>query len=210
MLQGMPSTAKAPPLTVPERLLDTARTLFAEKGFEGASVQDVVTAAGVTKGAMYHYFGSKDDLLYEIYHRILMLQTERLEHCAQAEGPIEERLRDAVVDVVVTTADNLDDLTIFFRSMHMLEPGKQRAIRTERRRYHEIFRGMVEEGQRGGVFRAGVSADLVVDYFFGAVHHLPTWFRPTGRMDAREIGETYARLLLEGLTTARPAIGGVR
>jgi len=82
---------------------------------------------------------------------------------------------------VFTTAENLDDLTIFFRSMHMLEPGKQRAIHTERRRYHELFRGMVEEGQRTGVFRPDIAADLVVDYFFGAVHHLPTWFRPSGR-----------------------------
>ena len=203
----MSSTVKAPPLSVPERLIAAATRLFAEKGYESTSVQEVVAAAGVTKGAMYHYFGSKDDLLYEIYHRILLLQTERLEHFAQAESPIEERLRGAVVDVVVTTAQNLDDLTIFFRSMHMLEREKQRAVRVERRRYHEIFRGMVEEGQRASVFRADVAADLVVDYFFGAVHHLPTWFRSSGPMEAQEIGETYGDLLLHGLTTARGASG---
>jgi AcrR family transcriptional regulator len=188
--------------SVVERLIAAAIPLFAEQGYERTTVQEVVAAAGVTKGAMYHYFKSKDDLLYQIYHRILTVQTERLEHFVAIEGPIEERLRDAAIDVVTTTVENLEDLTIFFRSMHMLEPGKQRTVRTERRRYHELFRGMVEEGQRAGVFRADVTADLVVDYFFGAVHHLPTWFRPSGRMAGRELGENYARLLLEGLKTA--------
>ena len=61
-----------PPL--PDRLLAVATRMFAEKGFGNTSVQEIVEAAGVTKGAMYHYFGSKDDLLYEIYHRLLLGQ----------------------------------------------------------------------------------------------------------------------------------------
>ena len=48
---------------MPERLLRAATTLFAEHGFDGTSVQEIVEAAGVTKGAMYHYFASKEDLL---------------------------------------------------------------------------------------------------------------------------------------------------
>ena len=71
---------------LPERLLAVATRLFAEKGFEGTSVQEIVAAAGVTKGAMYHYFASKDDLLYEIYHRLLVMQTNRLQQFAGGEG----------------------------------------------------------------------------------------------------------------------------
>ena len=123
--------------SVPERLVDVARQLFAEKGFEGTSVQDVVAAAGVTKGAMYHYFGSKDDLLYEIYGRVLRMQMERLEKFAAEESPVEERLRAAASDVVVTTIENLQSTTIFFRSLHQLGEEKQKEVRRERRRYHE-------------------------------------------------------------------------
>src|SRR5262245_44606447 len=87
---------------VPGRLLEAATRLFAEKGFESTSVQEVVEAAGVTKGAMYHYFGSKDDLLYEIYHRVLSVQTERLEKLFAADGTYAERVHAAAVDVVLT------------------------------------------------------------------------------------------------------------
>ena len=185
--------------TVPERLLDTARALFAEKGFEGASVQDVVAAAGVTKGAMYHYFSSKDDLLYEIYARVLRMQMERLEKVAAQELPVEERVRAAAADVVATTIENLASTTIFFRSLHQLSEEKQKEVRRERRRYHETFRDMVVEGQQAGVFRGDVSAELAVDYFFGSVHHLPMWWKPRGRLSGAEVGRSFADLFVSGL-----------
>jgi AcrR family transcriptional regulator len=186
--------------TVPERLLDVARTLFAEKGFEGTSVQDVVAAAGVTKGAMYHYFGSKDDLLYEIYARVLRMQMARLEKVAAQEGPIEERVHAACADVVATTVENLASTTIFFRSLHQLTQEKQKEVRRERRRYHQTFRAMIIEGQESGVFRDDISADLCVDYFFGSVHHLPMWWKPRGRLSGREVGRSFADLFLAGVT----------
>ena|SRR5580765_8096692 len=185
--------------TVPERLVDAATTLFAERGFESTSVQDIVETAGVTKGAMYHYFASKDDLLHEIYARILRLQMQRLERFAAGDEPIADRVHAAAADVVATTIENLPDVSIFFRSLHQLGEDKLREVRRERRRYHERFRSMIEEGQRDGAFRSDVAPDLAVDFFFGSVHHLPTWYRAGGRLSARQVGRTFADLLLSGL-----------
>ncbi|HTA07989.1 MAG TPA: TetR/AcrR family transcriptional regulator, partial [Streptosporangiaceae bacterium] len=139
------AAGKAPRPPVKERLLHVATRLFARHGFEGTSVQDIVDAAGVTKGAMYHYYGSKDDLLYEVYHQVLTMQTSHLEEIAAGPGSPEERLRAAVVDVVTTSLDNLDDMIVFFRSLHMLPDDKQTQVRTERRIYHDKFKALVEE-----------------------------------------------------------------
>lgn len=184
---------------VDERLLAEATRLFAKQGFDRTSVQEIVEAAGVTKGAMYHYFGSKDDLLHEIYGRVLRDQTERLEKFAAGEAPAARRLRDAAADVVITTIENMDDVKIFGQSMHLLSPAKQRAVRAERRRYHEQFRALVEEGQRDQEFRTDVPADLVVDYFFGSVHHLDVWYRRNGKLSPADVAEHYANLLLSSL-----------
>jgi AcrR family transcriptional regulator len=200
------ATEQAEPVSpLPERLLRAATHLFAENGYENTSVQEIVTAAGVTKGAMYHYFAAKDDLLYEIYHRLLVLQAERLERLAGGSGTPEERLRAAAVDVIGTSCDHLDELTVFFRSMHLLPEDRRRAVRAERRRYHERFRALVEEGQRDGTFRADTPADLAVNFLFGAVHQLSTWWRPDGALGPREVGDHYVRLLLDGLRPARDA-----
>jgi AcrR family transcriptional regulator len=184
---------------VKERLLRVATRLFARHGFEGTSVQDIVDAAGVTKGAMYHYYGSKDDLLFEVYHQLLTMQMSHLTDIVKGSGTPEERLRDAAIDVVESSLANLDELIVFFRSLHMLPDDRQTQVRAERRAYHDVFRGLVEEGMAAGTFRTEVPADVIVHYFLSAVNQLGSWFRPDGQLTARQVGEQYAELLLGGL-----------
>ena len=186
---------------VRRRLLGEATRLFAERGFEATSVQEIVVAAGVTKGAMYHYFDSKDDLLREIYTRVLRMQMDRLTRIADGPGSVVERLHAAAADVIETTTDNLDDSKIFFRSMHLLADETRKTVRAERRRYHERFRDLVLEGQREGVFSERVPAELVVDYFFGSVHHLGTWYHADGPLTGAQVGKHFADLLLTSLVT---------
>lgn len=186
-------------LPLPAKLLRVASAMFAERGFESTSVQQIVTAAGVTKGAMYHYYASKDDLLVEIYHRMLAMQTERLATIADGPGPVVDRLREAAADVVVTTLGNLDDAVVFFRSMHLLAPDKQAEVRAQRRCYHERFRALIEQGRHEGRLRADVSADLATHNYFGGVHHLGSWYQADGAMSPREVGDAFADLLMHAL-----------
>jgi AcrR family transcriptional regulator len=186
-------------IPVQERLLAAASRLFAERGFAPTSVQDIVELAGVTKGAMYHYYSSKDDLLQQIYTRLLAVQQERLAEIAEAPRPVAERLREAAADVVVSTLENLDDAMVSFRSIHMLPPDRQAQVRADRRRYHERFRALIEEGQAEGVFRDDLAADLVTHQFFGGVHHLGSWYRVDGALTPQAIGGSFAELLLRSL-----------
>lgn len=200
MVQGAQRAAgPQAPAPVAERLVQAAVRLFAERGYGATTVQDVVDGAGVTKGAMYHYFDSKEALLYEIYHRLLAMQAERLEAIANGPGTAAERLGRAAVDVVETSVERLDEAIVFFRSQHLLSPDKQRLVRTERRRYHERFCDLVAQGQREGAFRPDVDPDLVVSFFFGAVHQIGIWFHRDGPLSATALGERYTDLLLAGL-----------
>jgi AcrR family transcriptional regulator len=189
--------ASRPP--VKERLLRVATRLFARHGFEGTSVQDIVDAAGVTKGAMYHYYDSKDDLLYEVYNKLLTMQTSHLEAIAAGPGSAEERLRAAAVDVVQTSLDNLDDMIIFFRSMHMLPADKQAQVRAGRRYYQDKFRVLVDEGVAAGTFRSDVPSDIVVHYFLSVVNQLGSWYHTEGSLSAAQVGELFTELLIGGL-----------
>jgi len=62
---------------------------------------------------------------------------------------------------------------------------------------------VVREGQQAGALREDVSADLVVHYFFGCVHHLGTWYREGGALSAEEVASHFADLLLAGLRPER-------
>src|SRR5919112_6012670 len=119
--------------SVADQVTRAAVELFASQGYANTSVQQIVAAAGVTKGAMYHYFESKDDLLFGIYERMLSLQKAHLDDILAAGGPADEVLRKVCVDVVETSIDFLPEGTVFFRSVHMLTEPRRKEV-TRRRR----------------------------------------------------------------------------
>jgi len=186
---------------VKERLLHVATRLFARHGFEGTSVQDIVDAAGVTKGAMYHYYGSKDDLLFEVYHQLLTMQTAHLDEIAGGPGTAEERLRAAAADVVITSLENLDDGIVFFRSLHMLPDDKQTQVRAERRLYHDKFKALVDDGVAAGTFRSDISSDIVVHYYLSVVNQTGSWYKPDGSLSPAQVADLFTELLIGGLAT---------
>src|ERR1700709_1880993 len=102
--------------SVPERLARVFVELFAEYGYAQTSVQQIVDAAGVTKGALYHYFKSKDDLLFDIYDRILSLQRQHLDDIVGRALPTGETMRLVCEDVVVTSIERMNEGAVFFRS----------------------------------------------------------------------------------------------
>jgi AcrR family transcriptional regulator len=199
-----PETAAARPPGVQARILDAAVCLFAEKGFDAASVQEVVERAAVTKGALYHYFRSKDDLLYEIYHGLIALQLAELDRILAAGHPAPVAIREIIASVVETTTARQAEAAIFAREMHRLEEGRMVALRAERRRYHESFREVVAAGQRAGEFGTAASAETVTLIVFGLVNQLPQWYQPGGPMTPRQLADEIADFVLAGLTP-RPA-----
>jgi AcrR family transcriptional regulator len=202
-VQARPARARP----VQARLLDAAVGLFAEKGFDATSVQEIVERAAVTKGAMYHYFKSKDDLLYEIYHGLISQQLADLDRILAAAGPPGDVIRAVIVDLVETTTARLAEAAVFSREMHKLADEPMAALRAQRRRYHEAFRGLVARGQADGAFAAVASADTVTLVVFGIVNQLPQWYQPDGPKSPRQLADEVADLVLAGLSPHPPTHG---
>jgi len=191
-----PYTALAP---LQARLLAVATELFAEKGFDATSVQEVVERARVTKGALYHYFDSKQDLLYEIYHSIISGQLADLERILAAGDPPGRTLRAVIVNLVETTAARADQALVFGREMHRLDRARLDAVRADRRRYHDLVRDVVARAQAAGDFAPVADADTVTLVVFGVVNQMPAWYRPDGAKSPDQLGTEIADLILAGL-----------
>ena len=187
---------------VADRVTAAALDLFATQGYATTSVQQIVEAAGVTKGAMYHYFQSKDDLLFAIYDRMLALQKAHLDEIVAAGGPVEDVVRAVCVDVVETSIDFLPEGTVFFRSMHMLTEPRLKEVTQRRREYHDEFAALLRRGQDEGVFRTDVPRPLLVAHFFSDVHYLSHWYSPEGPETKSEVAEQLTELFLRGIRTA--------
>ncbi|MBO2453678.1 TetR family transcriptional regulator [Actinomadura barringtoniae] len=181
------------------RILDEAVRLFAARGFAGTSVQEVVEAAEVTKGALYHYFDSKDDLLYEIYHSLLTRQLADLDR-ALAEGlPPAETVRTILTDLIMSTAEHIGEAKVFSREAHRLDGEHMHALRAGWRRYHVTFRRVIEDAQKDAVFNPSVAADTVTLVALGMVNQMPRWYRADGPKTAEQLADEVSTFVLDAL-----------
>lgn len=186
-------------LATPDRIVSAAVRLFAAKGFDATTVQEVVEAASVTKGAMYHYFQSKDDLLFAIYRSLIGRQMADLDRIVAEDADPVTTVRRIMVSLVETTAASVDETAVFVREMHKLDAERMAAFRAERRRYHETFRAVVEKAQADGQFSSRVPADTAVVIALGVVNQLPTWYRPDGPKPPTQLATEIADFVLAAL-----------
>jgi AcrR family transcriptional regulator len=187
---------------VRDRILSTALELFAERGYDATSVNEVVLNAGVTKGALYHYFAAKHDLLYEIYRDLLTEQLAGLERILAREAPAADTLRDIIYDLVITTIDNVRAVSVFSRDVARLDRERWHELQTDWRRYQDAVRKLIRDAQRAGAFTGTSSPEVISWAIFGFTTSLPTWYRPSGSKSAADIADELATVVLRGVLPA--------
>jgi AcrR family transcriptional regulator len=190
-------------IPIPDKLRRVSVTLFAEHGYAQTSVQQIVDAAGVTKGALYHYFSSKDDLLFDIYDRLLSLQRARLDEIVARGHDPEATIRLVCEDVINTSIDGLADGAVFFRSLHMLSEKRRREVTRRRREYHDAFEAILLSGRASGVFRSDIPTAILIAHFFSDTHYLAQWYSPGGPLSQHQVASEITDLYLASL---RPSI----
>ncbi|MEV6240756.1 TetR/AcrR family transcriptional regulator [Lentzea sp. NPDC051838] len=183
-----------------QKIIDAAVRLFASQGYDATSVQEIVTAAEVTKGALYHYFRAKDDLLFEIYRLLITSQSADMDRIIGLGLSAGETVREILGSLVVSTAERVDETAVFVRELHRLGEDRMTEFRAERRRYHETFLAVIEKGQADGSFSSAVPADTVVRIALGVVNQLPMWYRPDGPKPPSVLAGEIADFVLSGLS----------
>ncbi len=108
------------------QILTAAREVFQEKGYEDATVSDIVRRAGVAQGTFYLYFPSKKDVVVELARRPLGIVAQRLRSMAGGSLSFEEMLRGMVRMGFAVGAEYPD----LCRLIHMSSDGAERAQET--------------------------------------------------------------------------------
>jgi len=88
---------------------------------------------------------------------------------------------------------------VFAREMHRLDAAYLATIRADRRKYHQTFRALIEDGQRKGDFSPVASADTVTLMVFGMINQLPSWYSPAGPKTSTELAAEVTEFVLAAL-----------
>ncbi|MGV9292550.1 TetR/AcrR family transcriptional regulator [Amycolatopsis sp. NPDC003676] len=204
----MPARArkKTPPVRDPDGtrqlLLDSAVRLFEEHGYHATSVQEIVAGAGLTKGAFYHHFDTKEDVLHEIHDHFVDHQLDLLRGVVASGGPPDELLRRVMVEVLIEPISVYRaEIAIFMQEYRFLSGRTFAEIRRKRTEFERLVTEVLEKGIANGEFTAPVPPKLLAFAVIGIGAWAYHWLDPQGAVTPREVGEAFGSLVVDGLGT---------
>ncbi len=176
-------------------ILDTAAALFAARGFEATSMSSIAGALGVSKALVYHYFESKEELLFEMLlsHCRLLIETANR---AVASGNAEEKLKELIASLMQLYMSSRDKHVVLMNCLKALSLEQQAEIKGEEKKIVAIIKGLVGQIKKDSS-SGEVSATAM--YLMGSINWTYTWFKEGGAISAQDYAELAARLFLEGL-----------
>jgi AcrR family transcriptional regulator len=181
-------------------VLDHASRIFCEKGYEGASMRDLSRATGMSLAGLYHYFESKEELLYLIqkhtFTTIINQSRERLE----ASTDPEERIRIFIQNHLEYFLANKEAMKVLTHEDETLKNGRGAEIAAIKRDYYRICLGLLEDLRRSQELE--FSPRLAVLSLFGMINWIYTWHNPRIDADAAALARHMGDIFLNGVTHA--------
>jgi len=185
-------------------ILDFATEVFAEKGYEGASMRDLSRLSGMSLAGLYYYFDSKEKLLYLIQKHAFTSIVARLRERLAGSSDPEERIRIFVHNHVDYAVAKLKAMTVLSHEDDVLRDAHGAEVAAIKREYYKICVELVNDLAKAEKLprlgpkassKGGVSTRTAVMGLFGMMNWLYTWYKPGvdpgADVLAREIGDIF-------------------
>ena len=182
-------------------ILRSAVSAFRRRGYHGASVDEIARTLGMTKGNLYYYFESKEEILFFCHDWSLDILLDRLRKVQKEGGPPDRRLRRLIVAFVHMIIDELHG-TALTLDLQALSPAHLSRVIAKRDRFDRGLRKIIEDGIAAGAFAPG-DPKLLTFAVLGAANWITRWYDPRGPATSDEIGHAFADFLLRGLRRSK-------
>ncbi|MEW6552703.1 MAG: TetR/AcrR family transcriptional regulator [Actinomycetota bacterium] len=183
-----------------QAIFDTAISLFAKRGYDKVTVDDICEKVGVTKGAFYNHFKSKDQIILEEFKRMDEHYVKVAEDIAGLESST-EKLRVFHHEAIKLMADlGVTMMKVVYHSQ--IAPNMRKPYLTEGKRYlYKISSQLIREAQEHGEMRSDLVSEeiavVLINCFRGQIYH---WCLTNGSFDLVGTCDRLFELLLSSLT----------
>ena len=179
-------------------VVTTAAALFARRGFQATSMDELSDATGLRAGGLYHYIGSKQALLLDIFNQLMEPLLERAAEIEAGDADAETQLRMLVRAWLAHIETHLDHMSVFSQERHAIEHEPEwEQVRASR----DAF----EASLARRLAAVELTDRLALFALLGMVNHTATWLKPGGRLTTEQIADGYCNMLL-----ARDSPGSTR
>ncbi len=191
------------------RILRHAAHVFAERGYEGASIRDISKSSGVSLSGLYYYVKSKQELLYLIQIHTFRTIVARLQDSLRGVRDPAERLRIFVRNHLEYFIEHPLEMKVLAHEDDALEGVLRKGVAEIKRKYYGIAVDIFES-LRAEHPGCDVSPRVAVLSLFGMMNWIHTWYQPQRDPQAEELSAAMSDMFLHGVTKnhhspARPA-----
>jgi len=184
-------------------LLTCSAQVFAELGYEKASMRQVAQAAGFSLSGLYHYVRSKEELLFFIQFHTFGVLGEQLERLLQESAAPEAHLGQMVSSHVRYLVNHLPELRVCTTELDSLQGQYYEQVLGRRQRYFELTRQILNR-LRTGDDDTTVDPNLAALFLFGMLNWIVMWF-DAERNEPTQVSESLVDLFLNGYRKAAVA-----
>lgn len=182
-----------------DQLIQLALEMFEQNGYPRTSVEDIVDAAGLTKGAFYHHFQSKEEVLEIIHNDYVDAQVKLCENIVGQYTDPREQLTQITRSTIIGLGEYRAHVSVYLQDRRFLTGVRRDNVTTMRNQVDRIFTGIIERGAASGVFRKDVDPKLVAFGLIGMYAWVINWWRPGGPLSLEEVADQYVEIILGGL-----------
>ena len=178
-------------------ILKSAAAAFRQRGYHGASVDEIASALEMTKGNLYYYFKNKEEILFACHDYSLDLLLGLMAAVQAEDTAPDAKLRRLILAFVDTILNELHG-TALTLNPESLSPVLLKRVIAKRDQFDRGMRAIIQQGIDQGVFAPG-DPKMVEFAIMGAVNWISKWFDPGGPLNASQIGGAFADYLVGGL-----------
>lgn len=182
-------------------VVEAAARVFSEKGFSGASLEDVASEVGMLKGSLYNYIDSKEDLLFAVVRPDAEELLSRARELTRLDLPASEKLRQVATIHVDIINRHLPYVSVYIQEI----AGK--SVSPEWTEMDRAYIGCVEqifsEGVAASAFDAALDPHVAARALIGAFNWMTRWYQPGESAQARAVASQIADVFLSGVLVRR-------
>lgn len=184
-----------------EEILKSSASLFSEKGFHHASIRDISRITDMSLAGLYHYFKSKEEILFMIQDHAFGTILEKLQEGLLSISEPEEKLRFLIRNHLEYFINHMDELKVCAHDMETLQGEFYEEVADKRREYFLIARGIIEEISQKRPTQL-LDLRVVTLQLFGNLNWVYMWYNPKIDQPAETLARIMADIFLHGIIGA--------
>ena len=179
-------------------IIEAAARVFAERGFHGATTQDIADVLGIRQASLYYYFASKEEALELVCLQGVAGYFEVAKAIAAGPGSAADKLSRLIKAHLSPLTDRSDFVRVFLHERQHLPAESRRRIGRWSRGLERVFEDVLKDGVRRGEFRPDLDTRLVVLGILGMANAVASWYRHED-VAIERISAEFVRLAVHGI-----------